>query len=480
MNNEVAYGKVTPEIVAELKAIVGENHTIQEDKEKLKAYGMDTLSLLTGFTADPEVAVRPENTAQVSAVLKLASRYRIPVTARGAGTGLAGSAIPTCRGIVLSLERMNRILEIDPVDRVAVVEAGVITKELCRRVEAYGLLYAGYPMSTESSFIGGNVATNAGGAKVIRYGNTRKHILGLEVVLANGEILELGGRYRKSTWGYDLMEIIIGSEGTLAVVTKVIVNLIPGGGKTLDLIVPFPDPETAVGAVSKMIVEGNILPVAVEYMDRLCLTLSAKHHEITLPFTDREDAQAFLIVQIYGNTPEELEALYEKAGELLLGNGALDVFAAESRKDAENVWKVREEYSPGLRFLGKPLYNNPGDVIVPFSKVPEMIRELRRLEEKHHMTIATVGHIADGNLHTLFVKPDEVPLEAWTDYAKAVYEEMTDIALRLGGVGSGEHGIGLLKKSVFLRSKSPTEIEIMRGIKKAFDPQGILNPGKIF
>lgn len=477
---EREYGKVTPEIVAELQGIVGEKNTVLEDKDKLREYGMDTLSLLTGVAADPEVAVRPEHTDQVSAVLKLASRHRIPVTARGAGTGLAGSAIPTYRGIILSLEKMNRILEIDPIDRVAVVEAGVITKDLCRKVEEYGLMYAGYPMSTESSFIGGNVATNAGGAKVIRYGNTRKHILGLEVVLANGEILELGGRYRKSTWGYDLMEIIIGSEGTLAVITKVIVNLIPGGGKTLDLIIPFPDTGTAVRAVSKMIVEGNILPVAVEYMDRLCLTLSAKHHEISLPFTDREDAEAFLIVQLQGDTPEEVEALYERAGELLLENGAMDVFAAESRNDSEKIWKVREEYSPGLRFLSKPLYNNPGDVIVPFSKVPEMIRELKRLEEKHHMTIATVAHIADGNIHTLFVKPDEIAPEAWNDYAKAVYEEMTDIALRLGGVGSGEHGIGLLKKSVFLRSKSPVEIEIMRGIKKAFDPEGILNPGKIF
>jgi glycolate oxidase len=476
---EQQYGKVTAEIVEELKKIVGEKNSIFEDKSKLKEYGMDTLSLITGVVADPEIAVKPESVAQVSAVMKLASEHKIPVTARGAGTGLAGSAIPTSKGIVLSLEKMNRILEIDTVDRVAVVEAGVITKDLCRKVEEFGLMYAGYPMSTESSFIGGNVATNAGGAKVIKYGNTRKHILGLEVVLANGEILQLGGRFRKSTWGYDLMETIIGSEGTLAIVTKVIVNLIPGGGKTLDLIVPFPNTETVVQAVSKLILEGNIYPVAVEFMDRMSLTLSAKHHEISLPFTDRDDVGAFLIIQLHGKTQEELDQTYEKAGELCLENGALDVFAAESRRDSENIWKVREEYSPGFRFLERMFYANPGDVIVPFSKIPEMMKELKRLEEKYHTTIAAVGHIADGNLHTHIFKPEDVSPEEFTEYAKKIYDELTDCALKLGGVGSGEHGIGLLKKEIFLKAKSAAEIEVMHGIKKAFDPNYLLNPGKI-
>jgi len=473
------YGRATSEIIDQLKKIVGEKNIILDGDEKLINYGMDTLSLLTGERHVPDAAIKPESTRQISAIMKIANENKIPVTPRGAGTGLAGSAIPMQGGFVLSLERMNKILEIDPVDRVAVVEPGVITNELCKKVQEKGLMYAGYPMSTESSFIGGNVATNAGGAKVIKYGNTRKHILGLEVVLPNGEILELGGRYRKSTWGYNLMHLMIGSEGTLGIVTKVIVNLISGGGHITDLIVPFPDTETAVDAVSKVIIDGNILPVAVEFMDRLCMTLSAKHHEIPIPFTDRDDVGAYLIIQVHGDTEEALETAYEKTGEICLENGALDVFVAESRRDAENIWKVREEYSPGLRLLGKQTYGNPGDFVVPFSKIPEMIRQLKQLEKKYNTIIPTVGHIADGNLHTTFVKPDEVPRENWRDLAKKIYDEMTDIAISLGGVGSGEHGIGVLKKPLFLRTKTETEIQLMRGIKKTFDPNNILNPGKI-
>lgn len=472
------YGKVTAEITGKLRDIVGEKNIIIDDQEKLVEYGMDTLSLLTGKQHTPDVVVKPESTEQVSEIMKLANENRIPVTPRGAGTGLAGAAIPVFGGIVLSVERMNRILELDTVDRVAVAEPGVITSELCKKVEEEGLMYAGYPMSTESSFIGGNVATNAGGGKVIRYGNTRRHILGLEVVLPSGKVLELGGRYRKSTWGYNLMHLMIGSEGTLGIVTKVIVNLITGVGKTIDLVVPFADTETAVEAVSKVIVTGGILPEAVEFMDRLCLTQSAKYHEIEVPFQDREDVEAYLIVQLFGETDEELEEVYEKAGEICLENGALDVFVAESRRDSENIWKIREEFGQGLGLTGKQLYYG-GDIIVPFSKVPEMMKELKRLEEKYKTTIPTVAHIADGNLHSALFKPDDVPPEDWIEVAEGIYDEMTDIAIRLGGVGSGEHGVGVLKKQIFLKNKSEEELDIMRGIKKSFDPNFILNPGKI-
>jgi glycolate oxidase len=211
--------------------------------------------------------------------MRLASRENIPVTPRGAGSGLAGGAVPLYGGIVLSLEKMNRILEIDKVNRVAVAEPGVITNDLCKRALEEGLMYAGYPMSTQTSFIGANVATNAGGAKVIKYGNTRPHVLGLEVVLPSGDVIHLGGKYRKNTWGYDLLQLMIGSEGTLGIITKVTVNLLSSTGTTADLLVPFPDMKTVIDAVSEIIVSGGVLPEAVEFMDRTCMenTITSKY-----------------------------------------------------------------------------------------------------------------------------------------------------------------------------------------------------------
>ncbi|MBW2622871.1 MAG: FAD-binding oxidoreductase [Deltaproteobacteria bacterium] len=473
------YAKVTDEVIAELKVIVGDNNVIFGDSEKLQDYKGDTFAALMPDIPGPEAAVKPETTEQVSRIMKLANENNIPVTPRGAGSGLAGAAIADLGGIVLSLEKMNKIIEIDKTDRIAIVEAGVITNELCEKAEEAGLTYAGYPMSTHSSFIGGNVATNAGGGKVIRYGNTRMHILGLEVVLPSGEVIELGGRFRKSTWGYDLMHLMIGSEGTLGIITKVTVNLISGSGKTVDLIVPFPDITSAVDSVAKIIVDGGIIPEAVEYMDRLCLTQAAKYHETTVPFMDNEDVVAFLIIQLLGDTQENLENLYEKAGEICLENGALDVFVAESRADSENIWKVREEFGPGLGITGRmPVFG--GDIIVPFSKIPDIMQEIKNLEKKYNTEIPTVAHIADGNLHSAILKPEDVAPEDWRPLAEKIFDEMTEIAFKLGGIGSGEHGVGLLKKETFLKSKTEAELNIMRQIKKAFDPNYILNPGKIF
>jgi glycolate oxidase len=472
------YNDVTQQTIQDLREIVGEKGVIADDSEQLKVYGFDVLGLLHGQVHPPDVVVKPDSSEQVSEIMKLASRETIPVTPRGAGSGLAGAAIPVRGGIVLSLERMNRILEINRIDRVAVVEPGVITNDLCTRVAEKGLMYAGYPMSTETSFIGGNVATNAGGGKVIRYGNTRRHVLGLEVVLPSGEVIEVGGKFRKSTWGYDLLNLMIGSEGTLGVFTKIILNLISAPKLSMDVLVPFPDTETAVNGVAEVIVSDGVIPETVEFMDRICFTESSRHHGISLPIRDSDRAGAFLIIQIQGETQEELEELCEQVGKKCLAQGAIDVFVAVSPRQSDDIWKIREQFGEAVAQAGPNAYFT-SDIVVPFSKVPEMMRELERLEQKYGIRIPTVGHIADGNLHSALYKPDDVSVEAWPEKAEEIFDEMSEIAMELGGVGSGEHGVGLLKRPLFLKVKTETELAIMRGIKQIFDPDYILNPGKV-
>ena len=467
------YGKITPEILREIQEAAGAKNVVAGDPEALESYASDEAGIM--FTSMPDAVVKAESAEQVAAVMKVASKYKIPVTPRGAGSGLAGAAVPLCGGIVLSLEKMNRILEIDPVNRVAVVEPGVVTNELCKAVAEQGFLYAGYPMSTETSFIGGNVATNAGGGKVIRYGNTRRHVLGLEVVLPTGTVLNLGGRIRKDTWGYSLMQLMVGSEGTLGIITKVIVNLEPKPGKTVNLLVAFPDLDSAVDSVAKVVRTG-ISVISCELMDKLSVNIAASHVNTELPYQDRADA--FLLIQIEGDSDERLEEGYEKVGTLCLENGALEVFVAESRTESGMIWNIRQNLAEAMR-AHDPYCSLSGDMVVPLSTVPEMVEEIRKAGKERGIAVGILGHIADGNLHPIIFKPAGMEPMEWAEYAEAFYDDLTSVAIRLGGVGSGEHGIGYVKMPIFLHSKPAEEIEIMRGIKRSFDPDGILNPGKL-
>ncbi len=468
------YNKVDESIVKKIRNIVGERNVIFEDKDAIENYSVDEVSKL--FARPPDVVVKPESAKQISEVMKIANENKIPVTPRGAGSGVAGGAIPVYGGIVISLEKMNKILEIDKINRVAVVEPGVVTNDLCKKVEEEGLFYAGYPMSVETSFIGGNVATNAGGSQVVKYGNTRKHILGLEVVLPTGEIINLGGKYRKETWGYDLMDLMIGSEGTLGIFTKIIVNLIPKSAKAVDLLVPFEDVEKAVNAVANVIIAARVLPSAVEFMDKLSVDLVTKYLNTTIPF--QEKAGAYLIIRMEANSKEEIDTLMENAGQACLDNGALDVFVADNRTTSDNIWKVRREFAEGLR-AADPYVSLSGDIVVPPSKVPEMMKIISKIVKKYNVKAPTAAHIADGNIHAELLKPANITPEEWPSVAEKIYEEMTEEAVKIGGVGSGEHGVGMLKRNIFLHTKTEAEIKIMREIKRAFDPNGILNPGKV-
>ena len=466
------FGKITPQVLEDIKAAVGAKN-VYTNHDDIESYSYDTTGQI--FAHEFDVLVKPENTEQIAALMKTASKHRIPVTPRAAGSGIAGAAIPLYGGIVLSIEKMNRILEVDTINRVAVVEPGVVTNDLCRTVAAKGLLYAGYPMSTEMSYIAGNIGTNAGGGKVIRYGNTRRHILGMEVVTASGDVLNLGGKYRKDTWGYPIMQLMIGTEGTLGIITKVIVHLEPAPGKVVNLLAAFPDLDSMVVSVAGVVSSGAKI-ISCEFLDKLSVELTTRYLSTELPFQDR--AEAYLLIQVEGDSEEQLEAAYEKVGEVCMSKGAIEVFIAESRTDSTAMWQVRQNLAEGMR-AADPYTSLSGDVVVPLSEIPKMMKIIEDTCKKWNVRAANLGHIADGNLHPLAMKPEGMTPERWATYSEEFYADLIEQAIELGGVGSGEHGVGYIKLDALLNSKDPAERAIHAGIKTAFDPLGILNPGKL-
>jgi glycolate oxidase len=467
------YGKVTKKIVKELQQIAGERSVIYNDHDQLEPYGKDEAGAL--YAAMPEAVVKPNTAEQVSKILELANREKIPVTPRGAGSGLAGGAIPLHGGIVLSLEKMNRVLEVDTTNFVAVVEPGVVTNDLCKLVAEKGLFYAGYPMSVESSFVGGNVACNAGGAKVIRYGATAAHVLGLEVVLPSGEIVEMGGKRRKDSSGYSLLRFFIGSEGTLGVFTKIYLNLVPEPGRVADLLVPFRTVEEAIHAVPKTMMASKELPVAVEFIDQLSVAHCSTYTNSTLPYQD--EAGAYLILQLEGRTKEDLQDVYELAGNACLESGALEVFVADNKFASEKIWNMRRNWLEALK-VADP-YVSTGDFVVPISEIPHMMDKINELSKEYDVEIPCAGHAADGNIHPAPLKPARISPERWKNVAEEILERIAIEAAKRGGAVSGEHGIGFVKKGMLSKTKAD-EIEVMRRIKEVLDPNFILNPGKLF
>ncbi|MGB9728234.1 MAG: FAD-binding oxidoreductase [Nitrososphaeria archaeon] len=470
------YNKVTPKIIEELKEIFGEKNVLTS-AEELEPYSYDEGG--KQYRHMPDVVVKAENEEQIMKLMKLANREHIPVTPRGAGSGLAGGAVALYGGIVLSLEKMNRILEIDEVNMVAVCEPGVVTNDLCKAVAEKGLFYAGYPMSTETSYIGSNVATNAGGSKVIKYGSTRSHVLGLEVITPTGEKLVLGGKRRKETSGYSLLHLMIGSEGTLGIVTKVIVNLMPAPNTMVDLLIPFAKFNDAVKASSNIIVTTKVYPISMEFMDRFGVNFVTE--KLNLPKLPAQDtAEAYLLITLEGKNQEELDTLSEKAGTAALEMGALDVFVASSKTESERLWNIRIKIPDVM--LNSFRHLLVGDVVVPRSEITEFIEKSQKIIEKYQDVQASfLGHIGDGNIHPMAIDTaaDRTD-EDWIDVSDKLYGELCLLGAQMGGTVSGEHGIGFVKKNILAKSLGEYTISVMRGIKRAFDPNFILNPGKIF
>jgi glycolate oxidase len=462
------YQKVTAQTIADLMTIVDAKNVLV-DKDSLTRYARDEAPSPRNVL--PDVVVKPQTTEHVAKLLQVANTHRIPVTFRGQGTGLSCGAVPTQGGIVMSFEDMNRILEIDEDNLVAVVESGVVLLQLRQELERRGLFYPADPGET-SSAIGGNVNTNAGGMNGVKYGNTRGYVLGLEVVLASGEVLTLGGKTVKRSTGYELMHLIIGSEGTLAAVTKIILRLIKLPPHCITLYIPFQSLHDASKAVPD-IIRKKVTPTAIEYIERDSLLIVEHHLEKTMP---HHDAEAYLLIRIDGDSEDELYATGEAVSSICMDNHALDVLIASTKEAQERIWDIRGRF---YEVLVKNHVVQMIDTVVPPSTIAAYIDDVKAIAQKWGIRIFSVGHAGDGNVHLMLLK-DDLSDDVWTDKWPQVMKHLYATAVAYGGTISGEHGIGVDKKAYLPLGINASALDLMKAIKRLFDPHAILNPGKIF
>jgi glycolate oxidase len=466
------YQRLTRKLTDELQEIMGQRD-FTLDPERLKVYSHDEVSG-EGYRRLPEIVLFPTSAEQISKIMKWANKNNVPVTPRGAGTGLSGGAVPYFGGIVISLERMNRILEFDRETLTITAEPGVITDEIQKTARSAGLLYAGDPCSSDASFIGGNVAENAGGNKVIKYGATGKHVMGLEVVLPDGSIVQFGGKRVKDVTGYDFVNLMVGSEGTLGIITKIILRLVPLSRYIVDLLVPFPSVEAAIAFVPKMITEAKVLPASIEFMDQPSLALTSKFLNSLLPYAG---AGAHLIIELEGNDKEVLFKEYVRIGKMCLSNQALEVYVADNRNTREKIWKARKAIAEAVASF-YPEYCME-DIVVPINQIPAMMKRVSVISEKYTLETINFGHAGDGNIHVTFLN-NHYSTEDWNSQIKKALTELYFDTVQLGGTLSGEHGIGLKRKKYIADVLDSTVIGLSKRIKEAFDPNRILNPGKMF
>lgn len=452
-----------PEIIAELCAALGRER-VSTAPEDLVAYAYDG----TWMEQKPEVVVHPQTTEQVAAVLRIADAGKVPVVPRGSGTGLAGGSLPVPGSICLNLARMNRILEISTADTLAVVQPGVITYDLQKAVEKVGLFYPPDPASVYQCTIGGNVATNAGGPRCLKYGVTGDYVLGLEVVLAGGYVLRLGGRTIKDVAGYDLKRLFIGSEGTLGVVTEITVRLIPKPPAQLTALAAFPRLADACHAVGE-ILQAGVIPLVTELMDGATTRAVEDFKHLGLP----TDVEALLLVAVDGDA-ELVHREIAVVADVLRRSGAREVRQAASAEESEALWEARRSVSPAIARLAR---NKIGeDVTVPRSRVAEMVARLHEIGRANDLGVVVYGHIGDGNLHpTLLCDRRDRAVMKRVEKAAG---ELLMAAVEMGGTLSGEHGIGIFKRDYVARALDPNALAWMAGVKALFDPNGILNPGK--
>ena len=467
----MTYNKITPQILNQLKQIVG-NEFVFTDKEKLEQYGKDETEDLLFI---PEIVIKPITPQQISDILKIANTHLIPVTPRAAGTGLSGGALPIMGGIILSVERFNKILDIDERNLQATVEPGVINEVFQNAVKEKDLFYPPDPASKGSCFMGGNVAENSGGPKCVKYGVTKDYILNLEVVLPTGEIIYTGANTLKNSTGYHLTQLMVGSEGTLGIVTKIIVKLIPLPKHNLLMLVPFRITEEACMAVSE-IFRAGYTPSALEFMERDALDWVSKHVQSSVIKLE-DDIQAHLLIEVDGNNVDVLMQDMEAISNVVSKFNIAEILFAESQAQKDELWKLRRKINEAVKATA---ISKEQDTVVQRAELPALVKGIKEIGNRYNFRSVCYGHAGDGNLHTRIIK-DDMPDDLWNgEHIKKAIAEIFSLCKKLGGTISGEHGIGLVQKEYMSIMFGEKEIDLQKQIKKVFDPNLILNPGKIF
>ena len=462
------YNKADEKITEKLREIAGRD-SVFTDEENLKLYSKDYTENLS---FNPEIIVKPVNTSQVSSILKLANEYRIPVIPRGGGTGLSGGALAVYGGICLSMEKFNRIIEIDRENFQAGAEPGVITQVLQEECEKQGLYYPPDPASRGSSFLGGNLAECSGGPRAVKYGVTKDYILGIEFVTPTGEIINSGARVLKNVTGYNLTQLLIGSEGTLGVITKIIFRLVPLPKFRKVLLAAYNNIEDCAKTVSK-IFQAGITPSALELMENSAMQAAEKQLGKKFP---NGEAAAQLLIEVDGNHEESLMNDIELIGGIVSENGAYDVLLAEDNQKMNEIWALRRCIGEAVKSISE--YKEE-DTVVPRTKIPDLIKGVKEISSKYGITTICYGHAGDGNVHVNILK-DKLDEESWQKNIDTAIREIFTLTVSLGGTISGEHGIGYSQKSYLPIALGSSEIELMKKIKMTLDPYGIMNPGKIF
>jgi glycolate oxidase len=464
----MSYKKLDNADLKYINNVINDSERVLYGENINEEYSHDELSDTTSF---PDVVVKVTSTSEVSKIMKYAYENNIPVTPRGSGTGLVGASVAIEHGIMLDTTLMNHFLELDEKNLTLTVEPGVLLMQIAAYVEERDLFYPPDP-GEKTATIGGNISTNAGGMRAVKYGVTRDYVRGLEVVLPNGDVVEFGGKVVKNSTGYAMKDLMVGSEGTLGIITKAILKLIPLPKKVISLLIPFPTLEQAIGTVP-LIVKSKSIPTAIEYMQREVI-MDAEQY-LGKKFPD-SSADAYLLLKFDGNSTEEIENAYDSVAKICLEQGAKDILISDTSEREESIWKARGAFLEAIK--GSTTYIDEVDVVVPRSSVNEMVEYIHGLHKEVNIRMKSFGHAGDGNLHAYVLK-DDLSEEEWEEKMTAAMDKIYNKAHELSGQVSGEHGIGYAKKSYLMKSLDPAVVELMNGIKKAFDPKNILNPHKV-